>query len=184
MYLLQYSRHNAFHVMHNSGDRFHRPHRLHFIHPSASAAHPHHDTNHVSFTLDFPDASKPSIGVTIHPLSQCYCRYMIIISHQFIITLPLSPHSNTDADEHPFNDLRRAATQTGFNGMPLPPRENASPPAHSHAVYRWQYSHRCSRAKRRESFSTPQSLPPPPPPLARLHAPHATIGVKVVRLCL
>jgi hypothetical protein len=162
--------------MHNSGDRFHRPHRLHFIHASASTAQPHHDTNHVSFTLDFPDASKPSIGVTIHPLSQCYCRYMIIISHKFIVTLPLSPHSNTDADEHPFNDLRRAATQTGFNGTPLSFAPNSSPPARPHAAYRRQCSHRCSRAKRSSCMSNHQSPPP--------HAPHATIGCGVFRLWL
>jgi hypothetical protein len=98
------------------GQRFQRPHHAHFIHSQATAANPHHDRNYLAFTLDFPDANKPSLGVTIHPLSQCFCRYLIIISHGIIVTLPVFPHSNADADEHPFNELRKGAQQSQFNG--------------------------------------------------------------------
>jgi hypothetical protein len=63
------------------GERFRRPHRMCFISPEATVSNPMHDKNYMAFTLDFPDVSKPSLGVTIHPLSQCYCRYMVIIHH-------------------------------------------------------------------------------------------------------
>jgi hypothetical protein len=52
-----------------------------FINPEATVSNPMHDKNYMAFTLDFPDVGKPSLGVTIHPLSQCYCRYMVIIHH-------------------------------------------------------------------------------------------------------
>jgi len=63
------------------GERFRRPHRMCFIDPEATVSNPMHEKNYMAFTLDFPDAGKPSLGATIHPLSRCFCRYMVIIHH-------------------------------------------------------------------------------------------------------
>ena len=75
------------HARTHPGERFRRPHRMYYIHHLSTAAAPQHDRNYMAFTLDYPDAGKPSLGVTIHPLSQCYCRYMVIIHHLHVITL-------------------------------------------------------------------------------------------------
>jgi len=71
----------------HTGERFRRPHRMYHIHHLSTAVAPQHDRNYIAFTLDYPDAGKPSLGVTIHPLSQCYCRYMVIIHYLHVITL-------------------------------------------------------------------------------------------------
>ena len=49
----------------------------HFVHHDSTKENPKHDRNYSAFTLDFPDAAQPSIGVSIHPLSNCFCRYMV-----------------------------------------------------------------------------------------------------------
>jgi hypothetical protein len=59
------------------GDCFLKPFMKYFIEPHSTAEKPNLDRNYFAFTVDYPDAAKPSIGVTVHPLSQCYCRYLV-----------------------------------------------------------------------------------------------------------
>jgi hypothetical protein len=71
------------------GDRFLKPFKKYYVQPHSTGDKPNHDCNYVAFTVDYPDAAKPSIGVTVHPLSQCYCRYLVCRScaiQQFAFT--------------------------------------------------------------------------------------------------
>jgi hypothetical protein len=92
----------------------------------------------MSFTLDYPDAAKPSVSATVHSLSECYCRYLVgaahalqhlccrasqafrqvILCNRGVITLPIEPHQSYQPGEiQPLQTIReRSATKGRFSG--------------------------------------------------------------------
>jgi hypothetical protein len=83
------------HTFARAGERFRRVLKICYVETGSSAENPNHDCNHIAFTVDYPDAAKPSHGVTVHPLSQCYCRYLVTNTRTFQIsfTVTLAHHT-------------------------------------------------------------------------------------------